>query len=272
VQGETPGLSHRSLNESREAYLPGFERIQRFRLWPLFLFVTPTDFGPGSRFCLCGFCRGAIHRFRHLANEPGFRGEHLRYCPGQGKAPMARHFLFAPCRRQAGPGGSLSRDRRPRCSRIAVEHHFTVHHAFPTKVRTTCDHAPPGRRSGTQFPTLESTASSLPPSHTDIHSAFEREIECRMPRPGQVLFCSTFLDQQKSGTWFYRSAYGSTMPIRIIIHEGLDFLQQRSQRGNFNGLSASPLFPFPFSILPETLVHYEPHNGSNRPRPRSTVC
>jgi hypothetical protein len=25
-----------------------------------------------------------------------------------------------------------------------------------------------------------------------------------MPRPGQVLFCSTFLDQQKSGTWFYR--------------------------------------------------------------------
>jgi hypothetical protein len=78
------------------------------------------------------------------------------------------------------------------------------HLALQTEARTTCDPAPPGRRSGTQFPTLESPASSLPPSHTDIRSAFEREIECRMPRPGQVLFCSTFLDQQKSGTWFYR--------------------------------------------------------------------
>jgi hypothetical protein len=52
----------------------------------------------------------------------------------------------------------------------------------------------------TQFPTPESPASSLPPSHTDIRSALEREIECWVPRPGQALSLVLSLGQQSSRT------------------------------------------------------------------------
>jgi hypothetical protein len=51
----------------------------------------------------------------------------------------------------------------------------------------------------TQFPTLESPASSLPPSYIDIQSTFEMEIECWDAKTGAGPFFGPFFGPAKKG-------------------------------------------------------------------------
>jgi hypothetical protein len=87
-----------------------------------------------------------------------------------------------------GRRGGL-RDRRPRLLRIAADH-------YPTARSQSSDRGTDNLRSRPSGP---ATLHLSRQNNCRVRSEYPRRDRCRVPKPGQALFCSTFLGRQKSG-------------------------------------------------------------------------